>query len=190
MLNRFTVLFLFACVLNLHAQDTEKIDTTTVKKVEFTVDKEVVLTLDGTIKTFYEVLSAKKDTLRNWKQFKFLFKKDAKLIPTGEGKMGVYQVGYLSPDEYKKKSSEWFKTHGFLIHELHRKTQIYGNIAQVFSTFEAHHDLSDEEPFLRGINSFQLLYDEERWWIINVFWTHETHRYLIPKEYLPRKGRY
>ncbi|MDO6758960.1 hypothetical protein Q4566_02010 [Tamlana sp. 2_MG-2023] len=189
MLKSLTFFLIFITVLNLNAQDQKQIDTSTVKKAVFTVDKESTLTLDSTIKTYYKVVSAKKDTVRNWKQFKHLFKKDAKLIPSGKDKMGVYHVSYLSPDDYKKKSGDWFKANGFIQKEVHRKTEIFGNMAQVFSTFEAYHDLSDEEPFLRGINSFQLLYDEERWWIINIFWTHETYRHLIPKDYLPRKGR-
>ncbi|MBU2951495.1 hypothetical protein KO493_12385 [Tamlana agarivorans] len=189
-LKRLTTLFILAFAFNLHAQKEKKTDTSAVKKAVFTVNKKSALTLNSTIKTYYDVVSAKKDTVRNWKQFKYLFKKDAKLIPSGKDKMGVYHVGYLSPDDYKKKSTVWFKENGFIQNEIHRKTEIFGNMAQVFSTFEAYHDLSDEEPFLRGINSFQLLYDEERWWIINIYWTHETHRNLIPKDYLPRKGRY
>ncbi|WP_067146530.1 hypothetical protein [Pseudotamlana agarivorans] len=189
MLKNLSLLFVFVITFSLQAQDATKTDTTAVKKVEFTIDKEAVLTLDGTIKSFYKVISAKKDTVRNWKQFKYLFKKDAKLIPCGKDKMGVYHVGYLSPDEYKKKSSDWFKNNGFIQNEIHRKTEIYGNMAHAFSTFEAYHKTSDEEPFLRGINSIQLLYDEERWWIINIYWTHETYRNLIPRDYLPPRKK-
>lgn len=189
MLKRLTFLFILSSAIILNAQDAPKKDTTVVKKVEFTIDKEAVLTLDGTIKSFYKVISAKKDTLRNWKQFNYLFKKNAKLIPSGKDKMGVYHVGYLSPDEYKKKSNEWFKNNGFIQNEVHRKTEIFGNMAHAFSTFEAYHKTSDEEPFLRGINSIQLLYDEERWWIINIYWTHETHRHLIPRDYLPPRKK-
>ena len=47
-------------------------------------------------------------------------------------------------------------------------------MAQVFSTYECYHNLEEERPFMRGINSIQLLNDGERWWIVNVFWTHET----------------
>ncbi|WP_194768731.1 hypothetical protein [Tamlana sp. I1] len=184
MLKGLTALLIFAISFSLQAQDTLKVEAP-VKKVGFTVDSTAVLTLNSTIKTLYTVLSAKKDTLRNWKQFKALFKKDAKLIPTGKDKMGVYQVKYLSPDDYMKKTNEWFKSNGYIIKEVHRKTNVFGNIAQVFSTFEAYHKKSDNKPFLRGINSIQLLYDEERWWIINVFWTQESHNNLIPKAYLP-----
>lgn len=47
--------------------------------------------------------------------------------------------------------------------EIGRRTEIFGNIAHVFSTYAGKHKLSDKEPFLRGINSFRLLYDGKRW---------------------------
>ena len=33
---------------------------------------------------------------------------------------------------------------------------------------------SDPEPFMRGINSFQLFNDGQRWWILSIYWQHET----------------
>jgi hypothetical protein len=38
---------------------------------------------------------------------------------------------------------------------------------------------------MRGINSIQLFNDGKRWWIVNVYWSQETKRNLIPQEYLP-----
>ena len=33
----------------------------------------------------------------------------------------------------------------------------------------------------------QLINDEDRWWIVNIFWAQETEEQPIPKAYLPRK---
>ena len=59
-------------------------------------------------------------------------------------------------------------------------------IAHVFSTYESRHSLSDPEPFMRGINSFQLMHDGKRWWIVNVMWQHEAADLPIPERYLSR----
>ncbi len=42
-------------------------------------------------------------------------------------------------------------------------------------------------PFARGINSFQLLYDGSRWWVVTIFWQGESPDHPIPAEYLPTR---
>ena len=54
----------------------------------------------------------------------------------------------------------------------------------VFSTYEARHDPKDAAPFVRGINSFQLLFDGSRWWVVTIFWEAESDSVRIPEKYL------
>jgi hypothetical protein len=37
---------------------------------------------------------------------------------------------------------------------------------------------------MRGINSFQLFNDGKRWWILSVYWQHESAEHAIPQKYL------
>lgn len=152
----------------------------------FTVDSTLVLTMDNTIKTLYSTISGKKGAKRNWKQFKYLFKPDAKLIPSGKNKAGVYQVNYMSPEDYIKGATKWFESNGFYEKEILRRVEYFGSMAHVFSSYESFHAETDEKPFMRGINSIQLLNDGERWWIINVFWSQESKDNPIPEVYLKR----
>ncbi len=170
------------CFFAQNIQEKEK-----AKATEFVVDSTKVLTLDKTIKTLYQVISAEKEEDRNWKQFKYLFHPNAKLIPSGKNSEDVYKARYLSPGDYIKSSSDWLKLNGFVEKEIHRKVNAFGNIAHVFSTYESYHSKDDEAPFMRGINSIQLLNDGKRWWIMNIFWSQETEDNHIPKAYLPRK---
>ena len=41
----------------------------------------------------------------------------------------------------------------------------FGDIAQVWSSYESRHKQDDAQPFLRGINSFQLCRQNGRWWV-------------------------
>jgi hypothetical protein len=61
---------------------------------------------------------------------------------------------------------------------------MYGHIAQVFSTYASFHKADDKDPFMRGINSFQLLNDGKRWWVITIYWQAETPDNPIPKQFL------
>ena len=74
----------------------------------------------------------------------------------------------------------------FFEKEIHRVEDSFGNITHVFSTYEAYRSQKDSQPFMRGINSIQLLHDQDRWWIINIYWTPEIPGNKIPEVYLPK----
>jgi len=145
-----------------------------------------VQSLNSTILTLYAVISGEKGQERDWELMKFLFHPEAKLIPSGKNKEGVYVARYMTTDDYILSNGQWLIDEGFFEKEIHRSVNTFGNITQVFSTYESFKSEADETPFMRGINSIQLLNDGERWWIINIYWTQESQENPIPKEYLPK----
>ncbi len=60
-----------------------------------------------------------------------------------------------------------------------------GQMAQVFSTYEASSGADGSGPLGRGINSIQLWSDGRRWWVMSVLWDDERPGNAIPPEYLP-----
>ena len=144
-----------------------------------------VKSLDSTIETLYAVISGEKGEARDWDLFKYLFHPEAKLIPSGKNKEGNVGARFMTPDDYVNSSGNYLVENGFYEIELHRKIDRFGNIAQVFSTYESYHSKSDKTPFMRGINSIQLLFDGNRWWILNIYWMQESKEHPIPKAYLP-----
>ena len=109
-------------------------------------------TIDETINTLYSVISGDKGVERDWDLFKSLFHPDAKLITSGPSQDGDFQAVYLSPDDYINRSGKWLYENGFHEREIHRVNDMFGNIAHIFSTYEAFRESSDEIPFMRGIN--------------------------------------
>jgi len=161
--------------------------TFAVDAQEFTQpDPNKVSTLDSTIETLYSVISGEKDEERDWDLMRYLFHPDAKLIPSGKSKSGIYKARFTTVEDYILTSGKFLVEHGFFEKELHRTEQTFGNITQVFSTYESFHSEAETEPFMRGINSIQLMNDGERWWIMNIYWTQETEENPIPMEYLPK----
>lgn len=147
---------------------------------------EKVSSIDSTISTLYGVISGDKGEERDWDLFKYLFHPDAKLIPTGKNQEGKYGAQYMTPDDYIKTAGNYLVENGFHEVEINKTVDTFGNITQVFSTYESFHNKSDKKPFMRGINSIQLLNDGKRWWIINVYWKQETEESPIPEMYLPK----
>jgi len=148
------------------------------------IDK--VQTLDSTIETLYAVISGEAGEERDWELFKFLFAADAQLIPSGANQEG--KVGYraMTPDGYIESSGEWLETNGFFEKEIYRVTESFGSVTHAFSTYESYRSAADEKPFVRGINSIQLMNDGSRWWVMNIYWTGETPENPIPTKYLPQ----
>jgi hypothetical protein len=148
-------------------------------------DPKDVASIDAIMKAVYEVISGDAGKARDWDRFRSLFYKDARLIPTGKNQQtGVIGARVLTPEDYVTRSGPMLEKNGFHEREVARHVDQYGNIAQVFSTYASFHKADEKEPFMRGINSFQLLNDGKRWCVVTIYWQHETPENLIPKEYL------
>ncbi|HMT06603.1 MAG TPA: hypothetical protein PKA82_01260 [Pyrinomonadaceae bacterium] len=148
-----------------------------------------VESIDAIMKAVYASISGDAGQKRDWDRFRSLFHKDARLIPTGKNATtGVFGGRAMTPDDYAKQSEPYFDKNAFYETELARHTDTYGNIVQVFSTYESRRAPSDKTPFMRGINSFQLLNDGTRWWVLTIYWQHETPDNPIPKQYLKSRN--
>lgn len=144
-----------------------------------------VASVDAIIKAVYDVISGDAGKPRDWDRFRSLFYTDARLIPTGMNpQTKVIRANTVTPEGYIERSGPFLLKEGFHEREVARRVETYGNIAHVFSTYESFHNLSEKKPFMRGINSFQLLNDGKRWWIVSIFWQAETPANPIPEKYL------
>jgi hypothetical protein len=145
-------------------------------------------TPESIVAALYEVISGDAGVARDWTRFRALFHPSARLIPTGMNAEGRGLARSLTPDDYIAASGPVLFAEGFHEREIARRTERFGQIVHVWSTYEARRRLSDPAPFLRGINSIQLFHDGTRWWVISVYWQAETPEALIPPVYLPPAG--
>jgi len=146
---------------------------------------EDVQSIDSILAATYDVISGPAGKKRDWDRFRSLFYPGARLIPTGK-RQGETEVRarVLSPDDYVQRSAPFLEKEGFFERGVSNKVDHFGNIAHVFSTYESRHNEADPQPFQRGINSFQLVNDGKRWWIMTIMWQGETPEIPIPAEYL------
>jgi hypothetical protein len=149
-------------------------------------DPKDVNSIDGLIAALYDVISGPAGQARNWDRMRTLFIPEARLIPTGKRPDGTSVRRLLSVEDYIKSSGPSLEKNGFFEIEIGRKTEQFGGIVHIFSTYETKRTAADEKPFMRGINSIQLWNDGKRWWIINVFWQAETPDNPIPQKYLSK----
>lgn len=138
--------------------------------------------ISAVIHTLYDVISGASGQERDWARFRNLFKPESRLLPTSKNKEGEFGLRAISPEEYVQLFSNNVKT-GFFETELHHEIEEYGTIAHVFSTYETK-EIKDGPAVNRGINSIQLFKDNERYYIISVFWCAESMGFPIPDNYL------
>ena len=140
-----------------------------------------VATVDAIVASVYDAISGPAGP-RDWDRFRSLFHPGARLIPIARS--GEYPT-YFGVDEYVARAGASFSERAFFEKEIHRVTEEYGPLVHLFSTYESRDAADATEPFARGINSFQLMYDGTRWWVVNVFWLAESESSPIPARYLP-----
>jgi hypothetical protein len=133
----------------------------------------------------YDVISGPATQKRDWDRFNSLFYPGARLVRTAPNKEGGFSATAFTPQDYIDRASLYFEKNGFFEREIARRTERWGNILQAFSTYESRHEAKDGLPFARGINSFQLFFDGNRWWILTIYWQEETTKNPLPAEFLP-----
>jgi hypothetical protein len=146
-----------------------------------------VASIDAIITAAYEVISGSAGKKRDWGRERSLFLSDARLIPTAveAGRNdGDLAPQMLDVENYIARVEPLIEKKGFYEKEIARRVEQFGQIAHVWSTYESRYDLRDPEPFMRGINSIQLFNDGKRWWIISIYWQHESAQHLLPEKYL------
>ena len=143
-----------------------------------------VNSMDAIIAAVYDVISGPSGKKRNWDRMRSLFVPGARLIPTSSRPAGGYASRVLTVDEYITHAAPFLEKEGFYEQECARKTEQFGQIAHVFSTYESRHAAEDQKPFQRGINSIQLMNDGTRWWIVTIFWQGEDEKNPLPQKYL------
>ena len=151
-------------------------------------DPKDVSSVDAIIAAVYDVISGPAGQKRNWTRMRTLFVPDARMIATGKRANGEFVRRTMGVEDYIKNSGPVLEKDGFFETEIGRKTEQYGNIVHLFSSYEARKTATDEKPFMRGINSIQLWNDGKRWWVITIFWQSENKDQPIPEKYIGEKN--
>lgn len=145
---------------------------------------EDVASLDAIINAFYSSTAGDPGEARDWDRFRSLFLPGAHMMPArdrGDGSAGILD---LSVTQYVEANRKYLERGGFVEREAARRTEEFGHIAHIWTTYESRRSKAAPDPYARGIYSMQLLKDGDRWWIVNLFWDYERETAPIPAKYL------
>jgi len=144
-----------------------------------------VASADSVIAAVYDVISGPAGQKRDWDRMRSLFIPGARLISVGPAAEGVFAGRVMTVGDYIQRGSASLEKQGFFEREIARRAEEFGHIVHAFSTYESRRSADDPQPFSRGINSFQLMNDGKRWWIVTIYWEAERPDNRIPAKYLP-----
>lgn len=119
---------------------------------------------------------------RDWSRQANCFHPEARQIRTSIDEDGRPECRIMGLDDYARDTTPFFAENDFYEVEIGRRIDLFGNIAHVWSTYEARSALGDEAPERRGINSIQLFRDPDLGWrIVAMIWDNERDGVTVPE---------
>lgn len=113
---------------------------------------------------------------RDWSRQGNCFLPEARQVRTWTDEQGRPQKLSMSLDEYSANTTPFFAENPFYELETSRHIDLFGNIAHVWSAYEARRSPDDASVERRGINSIQLFRDPDLGWrIIHMIWDNERN---------------
>ena len=123
---------------------------------------------------------------RDWRRQANCFHPAARQIRTSLDEIGRPVMKMMGLEQYARDTTPYFAANAFHEIEIGRRIDVFGNIAHVWSAYEARTSLDDAEPERRGINSIQLFRTHESGWrIVSMIWDNEREGVEIPEDLQP-----
>lgn len=137
-----------------------------------------VRSVDAIMHAIYDVISGPVGT-RDWNRLRSLCLPTALFATSGKRKDGSPFIVSWSVEDYIREAGVIFTREAFYENAIVNQPDSFGGMTQVFSSYESRHN-PGEKPFQRGINSFQLINDGTRWWVVSIAWAAETPDTPLP----------
>jgi hypothetical protein len=137
-----------------------------------------VRSVDVIMHAIYDVISGPVGT-RDWNRLRSLCLPTALFTTSGKRKDGSPFIVSWSVEDYIREAGVIFTREAFYENAIVNQSDSFGGMTQVFSSYESRHN-PGEKPFQRGINSFQLINDGTRWWVVSIAWSAETSDTPLP----------
>ncbi len=111
---------------------------------------------------------------RDWSRQRNSFLPEARQVRTWVDEEGRPACKMMGLAEYAENTTPFFNANPFYEVETARRIDVFGNMAHVWSNYEARRSPDDPAPERRGINSIQLFRDPDHGWrIIHMIWDNE-----------------
>jgi len=132
-------------------------------------DDSYLKSIEGVTDKMIELISGGIGEKRNWDEYRNLFLPTAQKMSLGITKKGEERVRVMNLEEFIRNVGPLYKRDGFEEYALGLEVNEFNGIANVFQSYYCKNLKGTYEK--RGINSYQLIYMKNRWWIANTLFT-------------------
>jgi len=141
-------------------------------------------TVENLVTALYDAYGTQNGSDFDWNRIRTLFHPNAILMPNIEQRQGSLDA--LTLDEFQEwidSATTQLREGGGSFLEIGYHTQVdrYGNIANVMSSYKKY--LNGELIPQFGINSIQMVFNQDRWWITGIAWDETYSGGPIPDKY-------
>jgi len=134
---------------------------------QYPLPPEKTATIENTVAALYEAISGTAQT-RNLPMLQALCKPNAQFISVAESASGEHIYRNFSLNEFIDIASQSSDTN-FYETETGKTIERFGNIAHVLSAYETRNE-PNGKAVASGVNSIQLVFNNNRWWVVSVVW--------------------
>ena len=164
-LKGLTIAFLLMSI-NVKAQ----IDTTALKTIKGITDKSL------------ELLSVPIGEDPDWDEYRNLFLPTTQKYSLDPTARRGREVLSWNLEEFIRNVGPLFGRDGFEEYSIGLTYHEYNGVAIAFQAYHSKNLLGTYEK--RGVNTYQLVFKEDRWWIVNGLFVNEDPNNKIPEQYI------
>ncbi|MBL8299833.1 MAG: hypothetical protein JNN30_15960 [Rhodanobacteraceae bacterium] len=125
------------------------------------------------VRAVYACISGAAGAPRDWERFRALHLPGARSLRTVIDADGKPRAECFSVEQYIANVTPFFAQNAFFEVETAQRVERFGQIAHVWSRYEARTEADGGGLLKRGANSIQLFHDGARWWIVSTIWDNE-----------------
>ncbi len=125
------------------------------------------------VRALYAIVSGPADSAHDWARLERLHAPGAIITPTQHRGATAFAAAPQTIASFIELNKRLFASRGFHEREMFQRVQRFGHIAHVWSGYETR-EHPDGPVEGRGINSFQLLNDGQRWCVLAATWDTDT----------------
>ncbi|SDQ74816.1 hypothetical protein [Flagellimonas zhangzhouensis] len=146
-------------------------------------NKDVFQSVNELVKETQRVISIEKGQVIDTAYFRTLFLPTAHFSMVGQ-EDGEFMQETMGLDEFLATLTDEYYSNGYHEAGMGAIVEEYNGMAQVIQSFEG---MDSENETGKGVNSFQFVYSEGRWWIANMVWAMSYDNGKdIPRKYLKK----
>ena len=148
-------------------------------------DQAYLESIEGITNKMLDFISMDIGEQKDWDEYRNLFLPTSQKFSISNSKDGTQRIRTMNLEEFVRNVGPLYSRDGFEEYAIGLEVNEFNGIANAFQSFYCRNLIGTYEK--RGVNSFQLVYLNDRWWIVSTIFVNESKEVPLPDELLFRE---